>query len=144
MKGNHRGLLAFLLMGVLLLAASTPASAELTAYGEVSDPVGDSMDPSADLVFGSISITSTGDAIFRAFYAPGFDITDSEIDFVLDIDKNPLTGQAWLGMGVEGVVQVYGTAFGGTGGYWTPGTPWPWPNGSARGGSARCSWRPSA
>ena len=126
-KRNSKWLLACMLVGVFSLVVNTPASADLTGYGQVADPTGDSLAASTDLVFGSISITSTGDAVFRARYAPGYDPTNTHTFFSLDVDKNPLTGGAWLGMGVDAIVGTYGTGFQGTGYFWQPGTSWPYP-----------------
>jgi hypothetical protein len=78
-------------------------------------------------VFGSISITSTGDAIFRARYAPGYDPANTDTVFTLDLDEDPSTGDAWLGMGVEAVVGAFGTGYQGTGYYWMPGMLYPYP-----------------
>jgi hypothetical protein len=117
MKSNYKGLLVCMLLGGFFLAVNTPASASVTGYGSVMDPTGDSLATSTDLVFGSVTITSTGDAIFRAAYGPGYDPTTTLTQFNLDIDKNPLTGEAWLGMGADAVVGTYGTGFQGTGYY---------------------------
>ena len=110
-----------------ILSANT-ASAGITAYGEVTDPIGDSLAASADLIFASISITSTGDAIFRATYAPGYDPATTRTAFSLDTDRDPSTGNPWLGMGVEAIVGTFGTGFQATGFYWLPTTTWPNPS----------------
>jgi hypothetical protein len=132
MKGCYKGLLAWMLLGGFVLVASTPASASVTGYGSVTDPTGDSLAPSTDLTFGSVTITSAGDAIFRAAYAPGYDPTIAHTAFTLDLDQNPSTGDPWLGMGVEAIVGTYGTGFQGTGYYavytgsfWGPAVPFP-------------------
>lgn len=132
MKGNYRRLLVCLLLGGFLLVVNTPVSATVIGYGQVTDPAGDSLAPSADLVFGSVTITSTGDAIFRAAYGPGYDPTTALTEFGLDLDKNPLTGQAWLGMGGDAIVGTYGTGFQGTGYY------------AVYGGSGWGPWLPTA
>jgi len=116
MKANDKWLFLYILVGVCLVVG-TAASAAITAYGEVTDPVGDSLAASADLTFASISITSTGDAIFRASYAAGYDPATTYTVFSLDIDKDPSTGDPWLGMGLEAIVGTYGTGFQGTGYY---------------------------
>ena len=103
-------------------------SAAITAYGEVTDPIGDSLAASTDLTFASVSITSTGDAIFRALYAPGYDPATTYTSFTLDVDRDPSTGSSWLGMGVEAIVGTFGTGFQATGYYWTPSTLWPYPS----------------
>ena len=130
MKENYRGLLACALLMGFFLAATTPASAGVTGYGQVTDPAGDSLALSTDLTFGSVTITSTGDAIFRAGYGPGYDPATTLTQFNLDIDQNPLTGQAWFGMGGDAAVGTYGTGFQGTGYYavyggssWGPAVP---------------------
>jgi hypothetical protein len=97
--------------GVLFLILTPAASVALTGYGAVLDPVGDSLDASADLVFGSISITSAGEAIFRVRYAPGYDPAETMTSFALEVDNNPLTGQSWLGMGTDALVWIRGTGF---------------------------------
>jgi hypothetical protein len=131
MKRNYPGLFVCIVAGAFSLVAGTPASAVLTGYGEVTDATGDSLAPSTDLVFGSISILDTGDAVFRVQYGPGYDAITTMVEFALDLDRNPLTGSAWLGMGNEAVVGVYGTGFQGTGFYriygpaWGPSVPTP-------------------
>jgi hypothetical protein len=104
------------------------ASADIIAYGEVTDPAGDSLAASTDLTFASVSITSTGDAIFRALYAAGYDPATTSTTFTLDIDRDPSTGQSWFGMGVEATVGTFGTGFQAMGFYRFTGTPWPWPS----------------
>lgn len=128
MKVNCKWLFLYVLVGVCLVV-STTASAAITAYGEVTDPIGDSLTASSDLTFASVSITSTGDAIFRALYAPGYDPVATTTFFSLDTDRNPSTGDPWLGMGVEACVGTFGTGFQAMGFYniW-PFTPSPWPS----------------
>ena len=96
---------------MLTLIVSTTASAGITAYGEVTDPIGDSLVASADLVFASISITSAGDAIFRVQYAPGYDPLTAFTEFILDNDKNPSTGVLVYGMGIDAIVDFEGAGF---------------------------------
>ncbi len=93
------------------------ASASITAYGEITDPMGDSSSATTDLTFASVTITSSGDAIFRALYAAGYDPATTETDFALDVDMNTSTGGSWQGMGVEAIVGTWGTGFQGTGYY---------------------------
>ena len=124
MKANYNWLFLCVLVGVCLVV-STSASAAITAYGEITDPIGDSLAASADLTFASVSITSTGDAIFRASYTSGYDPVTTFTGFTLDFDRDPSTGDPWLGMGVEAFLGTFGTGFQATGYYviW-PYTPW--------------------
>lgn len=117
-----------LICALSCMLLTNTASAGITAYGEVTDPIGDSLAASADLTFASISITSTGDAIFQAQYAPGYDPATIMTVFTLDIDKDPSTGDPWLGMGVEAVVGTFGTGFQATGFYGFPPFSWPLPS----------------
>ncbi len=127
MVGSYRRLFVFVLAGTCSLVAITPAPAAITAYGEVTDAIGDSLDTSLDLVFGSVSITCAGDAIFRIRYAPGYSATADHAQFALDTDQNPSTGYSWWGMGVDVMVGTYGTGFQGTGYYSVGGPRIPFP-----------------
>ncbi len=121
--------LTFTMVGLSLLAATDPASADIVAYGEVTDSPGTDGGGWAplDLTFGSVAITSTGDAIFTARYGSGFDPATTLTSFALDLDRDPLTGDPWCGMGLDAHIGVYGTDFQGMAYYWTPGLTRPYP-----------------
>lgn len=93
------------------------ASADITAYGELTDDTGDSLSPTTDLTFASVTITSSGDATFRAIYAPGYDPSTTVTYFFLDVDRNTSTGISLYGLGVDVIAGTTGAGFEGTGFY---------------------------
>lgn len=126
----------YLLAAGLIAAALSPlcAHSAIIASGAVTDPSGDSTNTSPDMVSGSVSIDSAGNAIFSVTYAAGTSLTDAHAQFVLDTDKNPATGYPGINsantdsalMGVEYGVDLYGSSFQGagdlygyTGGFWS-------------------------
>ncbi len=111
-------ILALVVAGTSLLAATPSARATVTAYGEVLDATGDSIDASVDLAFGSITITSEGNAIFRIRYASGYDEGTAYTHFALDLDQDPLTGKDRCGMGLDAIIKIRGTDFQGDA-YWS-------------------------
>ena len=61
-------------IGGVSFAPITPVRAVVTTCGQVTDPAGDSLNASADLIFGSITATCSTNATFRVGYAPpGYD-----------------------------------------------------------------------